>query len=266
MTFQPGPGPPETVPVESVPAESTAVEPGPVEPGAEPLASRPLDGPLYPVGLVVRGRRCLVVGGGRVAGRKVRSLLQCGAAVTIVAPEVHGALRLLAEDGPPGAAGEHPVDVQRRRYERGEAAGYRLVVAATGDPDVDAAVYEDAEAAGVWVNTADDPAHCTMVLPAVWRTGAVTVSVSTGGVSPALAGWLRTRVAESVGEHVGRLAALLGEARRRLQDEGRPTDSVDWLAILEGPVPALVAQGRLADARAAISLVAERPEPAARSS
>jgi precorrin-2 dehydrogenase / sirohydrochlorin ferrochelatase len=210
-----------------------------------------LDGPLYPVGLVVNGRRCLVVGGGEVAGRKVRSLLRCGAVVTMVAPEVQEALRLLLDAGPdPGTT--HSLEVQRRRYERGEAAGYRLVVVATGSPDVDAAVYEDADAAGVWVNSADDPAHCSMVLPAVWRSGSVTVSVSTDGTSPALAAWLRTQVAASLGDHMGELAALFGEARRRLRAEGRPTDAVDWPAILEGPVPAMVADGRLSEARSAI--------------
>ncbi len=220
--------------------------------GPEPFAAAP----LYPIGLVVRGRSCLVVGGGTVAAHKVRALVRCGAVVTVVAPELHESLRLLsAGSGRPlgGAPEEHPIVVQQRRYRRGEAAaGYRLVVAATGDADVDAAVYEDAEAAGVWVNAADDPAHCSVVLPAVWRTGAVTISVSTDGESPALAGWLRTRVAEVVGAGTGQLAALCGQARRRLKEEGRPTASVDWLAILEGPVPGLVAEGRLDDARAAI--------------
>lgn len=228
-----------------------AASPGTVEssPTRTPWEEMP-----YPVALVLRGRPCLVVGGGRVAGRKASSLLVCGAAVTMVAPEVHEALRLIAEvartcvsDGGTGR-----LDVQRRRYRRGEVAEYRLVVTATGDPDVDEAVYEDAESAGVWVNSADDPAHCSMMLPAVWRAGPVTVSVSTGGASPALASWLRTRVAGSTGDHVGRLATLLGEARRRLQEEGRPTGSVDWGAILNGPVTALVAEGRTADAAAMI--------------
>jgi precorrin-2 dehydrogenase / sirohydrochlorin ferrochelatase len=228
---------------------------GQIDEVPEPLAPSLVDGPLYPVGLVVRGRRCLVVGGGRVAASKVRALLQCGAVVTVVAREVHDALRLVLEERTTGETGEQLVDVQQRAYERGEAAGYRLVLAATGDPGIDAAVYEDAEAAGTWVNSADDPAHCSVVLPAVWRTGAVTVSVATDGSSPALSAWLRTQVAESIGEHVGQLAALLAEARRQLKEEGRPTSSVNWVAILEGPVPAWVAEGRLADARAAISAV-----------
>jgi len=208
-------------------------------------------GPLFPVGLVVTGRPCLVVGGGPVAARKVRSLLRCGATVTMVAPDVGEALRLLLDDG---AAEDHrdALVVLARPYQRGEAAGYRLVVTATGDPAVDAAVYEDAERAGVWVNSADDPANCSMVLPAVWRTGVVTVSVSTDGTSPALSAWLRNLVAEAIGPHIGELAALLGGVRRTLRDEGRRTDAVDWSAILEGPAPSLVAEGRIAEAEAAI--------------
>lgn len=217
------------------------------------VAPAQVGGPLYPVGLVVRGRPCLVVGGGKVAARKVASLLACGAAVTMVAPDVREALGLLGIGGT-GCTGEGlALDVQRRRYRRGEVAGYRLVIAATRDARVNAAVYKDAEAAGVWVNSADDPSRCSVSLPAVWRSGPVTVAVSTDGTSPALAGWLRTRLAACAGEHIGHLATLLGGARRRLQDEGRPTGSVDWRAVLEGPVEALVAQGRLDHAAAALS-------------
>lgn len=213
--------------------------------------TRSVGGPLYPVGLVVRDRPCLVVGGGTVAARKVRSLLECGAVVTVVAPEIHEAVSSLLAEALEEPGMSH-LNVRRRRYQRGEVAGYRLVVTATGVPDVDAAVFEDAEGAGVWVNSADDPSHCSVVLPAVWRAGTLTVAVSTDGVSPALASWIRTQVAEQVGDHVGQLAALLGEARRQLQAEGRSTESIDWPAVLEGPAPSLVAEGRLTEARAAI--------------
>ena len=123
------------------------------------------------------------------------------------------------------------------------------MVPATGVHEVDASVAEDAGAAGVWVNSADDAAHCTFLLPAIHRDGPVTVAVSTGGASPALATWLRRRVAEACGEGLGTLAELLGDARRRLQAAGRPTESVDWQALLEGPLPDLVAEGRLEEAR-----------------
>jgi siroheme synthase-like protein len=208
--------------------------------------------PLYPVGLVVRDRPCLVVGGGTVAARKIASLLACGAAVTVVAPEAHEAMAVLAASGVIAAIEGQPLDLQLRPYRAGEAAGYRLVVAATGVPEVDAAVHQDAEAAGVWVNSADDPEHCTFVLPAVWRQGPVTVAVSTGGASPALATWLRSRIGEVLGPGIGPLSELLAEARGQVQAEGRSTEEVDWHQLLGGPLPDLVRQGRLDEARSVL--------------
>lgn len=204
---------------------------------------------VYPVGLVVRDRPCLVVGGGRVAGRKIASLLACGAAVTVVAPEAHEALGLLAASGAIAAVEGAPLDMQLRPYRAGEAAGYRLVVTATGIDEVDAEVHRDAEEAGVWVNSADDPERCTFVLPAVWRQGPVSVAVSSDGTSPALSGWLRSRLAETLGPEVATLAELLGEARRAVQAQGRSTEEVDWRGLLDGPLPGLVRQGRLDEAR-----------------
>ena len=150
--------------------------------------------------LDVVGRPCLVVGGGPVAARKARTLQECGASVTVIAPTLSSEMEALVPS-------LHTVE--RRSYDPGDASTFRLVVTATGIPDVDGAVYADAEAAGVWVNSADDRAHSSFILPAVHRDGAVTVSVSTGGLSPALASWLRTRVAAQCGEDSG-----LGPAAR----------------------------------------------------
>lgn len=196
---------------------------------------------LYPVSLVVAGKPVLVVGGGAVAARKVATLLGCGADVTVVAPEVIGTLRELAARG--------AVAVDRRPYRAGEAAGFRLVVTATGVAEVDRAVAADAEGAGVWVNAADDAEHCSFLLPAVHRDGPVTVAVSTGGASPALASWLGHRLADAMPPGLGDLARLLDEARRQLRAEGRGTQAVDWPALLDGPLPRLVAEGRLDEAR-----------------
>lgn len=213
------------------------------------------DPPLFPVALDLRGRKCLVVGGGAVAARKIGSLLRCGSVVTVVALEAHEAVGFLAADGTLAAIDGPPLDLQLRPYRHGEAAGYRLVFTATGVREVDRAVRDDAEAAGVWVNSADDPDNCSFLLPSVHRDGAVSVAVSTGGQSPALARWLRTRVAAALGPGLGELADLLGEARRRLQGRGVPSNTVDWAAILDGPVPDLVARGAVADARRALAAV-----------
>jgi precorrin-2 dehydrogenase / sirohydrochlorin ferrochelatase len=213
---------------------------------------------MYPVVLRTEGRRCLVVGGGPVAARKVADLVRCGALVTVVALDVDPAIEGLARTGGPGS-----VRVERRPYARGEAARYRLVVTATGLVEVDRAVAADAERAGVWVNSADDAAHCTFILPSVHRDGPVSVAVSTGGASPAMASWLRRRLGQFLGPNFGELAELLDEARHRLMAEGRPTATVDWAALLDGPLPSLVRDGDIEGARA---LLAAATGPAPRSS
>ena len=189
---------------------------------------------FYPVSLDVSGRACLVVGGGRVAARKAQGLIECGALVTVVAPSLAPEMEALA-----------PLlhAVERRPYCEGDAAGFRLVLTATGQPDIDGAVHADAEANGVWVNSADDRSHSSFILPALHRDGAVTIAVSTGGLSPAMASWLRTRLAVACGDGLGALAQVLGDTRARLRAEGSSVDDVDWAGLLEGPLPGLIAAG-----------------------
>ena len=195
----------------------------------------PVDAPLYPVNLVLTGRRCLVVGGGPVAARKVEGLLACGAHVHVVATAVGDAVRALGGDG---------LSWEERPYRRGEVAGYRLAVTATGDPEVDAAVFVDGEEAGVWVNSADDPAHCAFTLPAVVRQGPVVVAVSTGGHSPALASWLRRRLAEELGPEYADLALLLSAARDTIRASGRSTEGLDWQRALDSDMLDLLRAGK----------------------
>ena len=196
----------------------------------------------YPVNLVVAGKACLVVGGGSVAARKVAGLAAGGAHVSVVAPHVIAGIDVLA------------AEVHRRRYRPGEARAYRLVVTATGIPHLDAQVAADAEAGGIWVNSADDPGNCTFLLPALHRDGPVTVAVSTGGASPALATWLRDAIGAALGEGVGALATLLAEARSRLHAAGRSTETVRWQDLLDdGLLLDLVRKGQLDEARRALT-------------
>jgi siroheme synthase-like protein len=222
-------------------------------PGPEDLGP---DAPLYPVSLRVAGRPCLVVGGGPVATRKVDGLVACRAAVTVVAPAMDPRLVELARTASP------PLHLERRPYRTPEAGGYRLVVTATGRPEVDRAVAADAEAAGVWVNSADDPDHCAYFLPSVHRDGPVTVAVSTGGTSPALARWLRRRAAVALGSELGTLARLIGDARRRLHAAGRSTEDLAWDELFDGPFGALVRQGALDEARAVLDTFTDPAGPA----
>jgi len=201
----------------------------------------PLDAPSFPVSLVVAGRPCLVVGGGRVAARKVDALVRSEADVTVVAPEVDDAIVRAA------------VSVERRAYEPGEAARYRLVITATGVAAVDRQVFADAEAAGVFVNAADDPEACTFVLPAVLRRGAVSVAVSTDGTSPALATLVRDRIAALVGPEYGELATRIGRVRAEVRANGRSSEGLEWRGLAEA---ILEARGRGAAPAEIDSLVA----------
>ena len=197
----------------------------------------PVDQPLYPVNLVLAGRSCLVVGGGRVALTKVRGLADVGARVTVVAPEV----------GPEVAAVADVVEL--RPYRAGEAAGYRFVIAATGDPQVNQQVYYDGEAAGVWVNSADDPQRCSAILPARVRQGRLTLTVSTGGHSPAVAAWVRERLAREYGPEYDQLVGLLSEAREEVRAQGLGTEHLDWKQALDSGILELIRAGRLEAAK-----------------
>jgi siroheme synthase-like protein len=122
-------------------------------------------------------------------------------------------------------------------------------VTATGDPATDRAVVADALGAGVLVSSADAAIPGNVSLPAVLRKGAVTVAVSTGGTSPALAVWLRNRVDAALGPGLATLAELAGDAREALRRSGAPAGSVDWQAAFDEAAP-LVASGRVDEARA----------------
>jgi precorrin-2 dehydrogenase/sirohydrochlorin ferrochelatase len=198
----------------------------------------PVDAATYPVNLILDGRPVLVVGGGAVAARKLPALLECGAEVHVVAPAIRDEIK-----SRPG------VTWDERRYEPGDVAGYRLVVAAVDDPAVSRAVRDEAEAEGVWVNSADDPTNCTFTLPSVLRRGPITVAVSTGGHSPGLAAWLRRELEADIGPEYEVLLDLLAEARGRVQREGRSTEDVDWRNALDSGILDMIKAGRVAEAR-----------------
>lgn len=201
----------------------------------------PVAEPQYPVNLRIAGQPCLVVGGGQVALAKVQGLLECNAVVTVVAPDVAAELADLAELG--------QVTCERRAYRAGEVGGYRLVITATDDPDVNRAVFLDGEAAGVWVNSADDPDNCAFTLPSRVRQGPLLVTFATGGHSPALATWLRRRYTEEFGPEYVTLIELLSDERERLRESGQSTEGLDWQPALDSGMLELIREGHLAEAK-----------------
>jgi precorrin-2 dehydrogenase / sirohydrochlorin ferrochelatase len=165
-----------------------------------------LETPFYIACLKLRGRRCLVVGGGEIGLEKVEGLLACDGTVTVVAPEVGPELEELAREG--------SITWERRAY--GGAAdleGIFMVIACTDDTDVNIRIYEDAERRAMLVNFVDVPPLCNFILPAILRTGPLAIAISTAGASPALAKRMKAEMAQTFGEEYARLAVMLNDVR-----------------------------------------------------
>lgn len=201
------------------------------------MAAHPNLDHSYPVQLLIKGRRALVVGAGPVALRKTNGLLKAGADVTVIAPSIHPDLSGL------------PIDIIKRPYREGEAGGYQLVITCTNDPQVNRQVYRDAEAKGVWVNSADDPVNCSFILPSVARQGDLTITVSTNGQSPALAMWLRRKFEAELDERYDRLMDLLVEVRAEARYVFGTSEVHGWNDALDDGVFEMVASGDIETAR-----------------
>jgi precorrin-2 dehydrogenase/sirohydrochlorin ferrochelatase len=192
----------------------------------------------YPVNLDLSGRKVLVVGGGPVAARKVAGLLRAGAAVTVVAPD---AVAEIAEDP--------DVRWHQRAYRRGEVASYRLAVTATDDPAVNRQVARDGDAANVFVNSADDPANCSFILPAVVTRGDLQIAISTNGRSPAMSAWVRKRLEQTFTDVHAQLLELLSGVRDEVRAAHGTSELPGWEAVIDDELVTLVATGEIEVAR-----------------
>jgi siroheme synthase-like protein len=195
----------------------------------------------YPASLLLAGRRCVVVGAGRVAARKIDGLLEAGAAVHVVAPDLGPEVLAWRDAG--------RVTVDERPFQPADLDEAWLATAATPDPAVNAAVYEAGEARRVFVNAADDPAHCSLTLMSVVRRGDLVVTIGTGGRSPALATYLKEHVATEMGPEWEVLLELLSEERERLRAAGTSTETVDWRRAIDSGMLDLIRTGRVAQAK-----------------
>ena len=199
----------------------------------------------YPVFLDMDGRLAVVVGGGGVAEGKVTGLLEAGARVTVVSPSLTPALMSCADD--------HTVTWFARRYRAGDLAGAWLAVAATDDPATNIAVAEEAASAGILINVVDTPARCSFIAPAVVRRNDLTIAISTGGKSPAMARKVREEMERLFPPEYGALLRVAGEVRSALQREGRRVTADLWQRALSPEVLDLVRQGRSQEAAALLT-------------
>lgn len=167
----------------------------------------------YPVLLNLKGKRCVVVGGGNVATRKVRGLVEAGADIVVVAPRASAEIQSFVYKG--------NVNWRSRPFLMDDAEGALFLFAATGDREVNRAASEAGHRFGALVNVADDPDGSDFHLPATLKKEGATVAVSTGGASPAVAAWLRDRCGEAVPEGLEQVLSLFSLLRSALADEAK---------------------------------------------
>jgi len=180
---------------------------------------------FYPISLDIRDKRCVVVGGGWVALRKVKALVEYGAEVEVISPELCPELGKMMETG--------IIQALQKRYENGDLNGAFLAVAATDDGEINGRVAEEAKRVGAMVNVVDDPERSDFIVPSYLRRGDVTIAVSTAGRSPALARRIRTRLEKEIGAEYASLALLIDEARSELKNQGIEVDSDTWQKAID---------------------------------
>lgn len=164
---------------------------------------------FIPIFLQIEGQRCLVVGGGEVAQRKVETLAAANAAVTVISPTFTDGLARQAEAG--------QIRLRQRAYRYGDMAGFRLVYAATDNRELHRRLFEEARRLNILINVADSPEFCSFIVPSVVRRGRLQVAISTEGASPATARLLRERMERWLGDELEVLLEVMAMARNWLK-------------------------------------------------
>ena len=199
--------------------------------------------PYYPLFADLLGRRCVVIGGGMVAQRKVTTLLGYGARVTVISPTVTKRLAACARQG--------KIRHAARRFTPRDLAGAWLAYAATDDRMINTLVFRTAQCQRIFTNVVDQPALCSFIAPAIFTRGSMTIAVSTGGASPSLAKKVRDELGRTVGAHYVPMLQLLTDlrpvAKRKLPSYADRKRYFDRL--VRGPVFQLVRNGKHRQAR-----------------
>lgn len=166
-----------------------------------------------------------MVGGGEVALRKVKMLLECGGKVTVIGPKPHPEMLKLSAEG--------AIHLVQRDYEAGDLKGAIIAVAGTNAKEINRKVANEARKEGVLINVVDDPEQSDYIVPSLFRRGDLTVAISTGGTSPALARKIRTRLEQKMGEEYASLLSLIGEVRSILKKSGQIVSADAWQSALD---------------------------------
>ena len=179
----------------------------------------------YPVFLNISGRKCIVVGGGQVALRKVSALLEHGAAVEVISPDLCPELAQRAKSG--------VIRALDREYQPGDLSGAFVAIAATDNIEINRRVAEEARSGAILINVVDDAEKSNFIVPSYPRRGDIIIAVSTSGKSPGLARKIRTKLETELGDEYAQLARLVGEVRAELKRGGIKIDGDGWQEVLD---------------------------------
>lgn len=199
-----------------------------------------------PVFLKIKGRPCLIVGGGDIAARKARLLLRAGARLTVVAPEIGPAMTVLENNG--------DIVHAQRAFSAEDLRGQVLVIAATDDEALNRRVSELAHDSALPVNVVDQANLCSFIMPSIVDRSPVIIAVSTGGASPVLARLVRARLETIIPAAFGQLASVAREFREQVKQRFKSADRRRrfWENVLDGPVAEMIFAGRTEAARRAL--------------
>ena len=195
----------------------------------------------YPVFLKLKGRTCLVVGGGEVAARKVSLLVESGARVKVVSPRFNNSIKSLGEQG--------NIEIEKRPFEPGDLVGVFLAIAATSDKRINHQVAIESERRNILVNVVDTPSEGNFIVPSLIRQGELTIAISTGGKSPALARKLRQDIEKSFAPRYAILLDIASQVRRDLLSKGKHIAGEAWQASMDAELLELVDRGETEAAR-----------------
>ncbi len=190
---------------------------------------------FYPVFLNLTGRRCVIIGGGQVAEGKVSKLLDSGAKIIVISPDATQGIRDYADSG--------QIEYNLRKYQEGDLNGAFLVVAATNDRVVNQEIFEEAEKSGILLNAVDDMPRCSFIAPSIVEKGPITVAISTGGASPALARKLREKLEVSPALDWADATNMLSHARQIIKDKQIALDPQRWQCCMTDELLTLIQAG-----------------------
>jgi siroheme synthase-like protein len=179
----------------------------------------------YPIFLNIQGKNCVVIGGGNVALRKVKGLLECGAKVTLISPKPHPEIVKLSK--------RRAIHLIQRDYEKEDLEDAVIAFACTDVKKVNRKVAADAKKAGVLVNVADDPRSSDFITPSFFQRGNLTIAVSTAGMSPALARKIRMKLEKSFGKEYASLLSIIGDVRSAMKKKGIILGAEAWQKVLD---------------------------------